>query len=174
MYATTTVILSCPPACVGQFNEPLAGNGRILPGKDHGENLFIADHIGQAVGTEDQNVASQQVQFVEVHLHLGFGPDGAGQNVLDFRFLGLFPADEFPLYLFGHDGVVIRELFDVAGANQVQTAVAHMGDAQLAVMQKGANDGRSHALPLGVAPRRFVDGHVCQAHRRAQTVGRFR
>ena len=122
--ATTTVMLSMPPARLAALHEPVSGLLGVGVGLQDRLDLLLGHHAGEAVAAENQAVAVEQADRRLRRRDVRLGADGAGQDVA----VGVLPAsccgDLARLDHAVHQRVVVREPAEGAGAEQVGAAVA--------------------------------------------------
>src|SRR5215469_4529587 len=86
--------------------------------------------------------------------------EGAKEHALHFAFLGLLRSDDPAANLLGHQGVVVGQLLQVAGAQQVSAAVAHVSETKLAAVNPPGRECGAHAALLRVFLRGLVDTRI--------------
>src|SRR6516164_6741160 len=69
--------------------------------------------------------------------------------------------------------MIVGQLLQVSGAQQVRAAVAHVSETQLAAVDPAGGESRSHAALLRVLLRRLVNTKICLEHSVLQNTRRL-
>ena len=129
---------------VGGPDQPVGRFLRVGRGLEDRLDLVFGDHARQAVAAEQEAVAVDQGDVVLVDDHFGFGAERARQHVS----VGWTSAScgvispAFTMRL--HEGVVVGELAEVAGAQQVGAAVADVRE----VAPRSVDDAAVSVVPM--------------------------
>ena len=173
-----TVTLSRPP--VGQrLGDEGLGGGVAGPGLlEDRRDIRVLDHLGQAVGAEQEVVAVHELDGSDLGLDAGGGTaDEVGQHVplgVAVDVLGLDRAD--PGEFLGHR-VVAGEPFEPPVPVDVGPRVAHVDDEDVDSHAVGEGQGGPHPpqTPVGpgLADQRVVDLAEVLAHPGDELAGLF-
>ena len=125
------------------------------------EELVVGGQTVESIGTQQQLIAGlhRQLSNVELKVLLEAG-DGAGDDVAHRMPFGFEPVERSVAHLFGHPGMVLRQLFDLAVANQIRATIADVRDDRLVALDERARHRRPHAAELIVLadpPRQLHD-----------------
>jgi hypothetical protein len=115
---------------------------------------------GEAVGGEQEGVAGGEGGLEEVGLDVGVDADGAGDDGLQRRALGLRLGHGAEADLLGDPGVVVCELSGYAGADEIGAAVADVDQGEVVAVQAGGDERGAHAAKRGVHRCVGEDGAV--------------
>src|SRR5574341_1974349 len=154
-------------AHVGHVDQGLRGGNRGHAPQDGGD-LRVGQHVGQAVGAEEEPVARAYRQGRNVDLDLAVDPDGAGDHVPVGAPARFFPGEPAGAHLLRHEGVVVCQLLESASPEAVGPAVAHVRQIGRALPDDDGGGGGAHAPPGGSAPRFFKNPPVCERDRGAE------
>src|SRR5208282_915278 len=116
------VILS--PVFIGQRDQAIGGLLGAQRSVQDAANVRVRDHAIEAVGTEHQSVARQDGVLFGVHLHVGINAQGADEDALHLAGIGLLLGQDAATHLLGDQGMVLRDLFQLALAHAIEAAVA--------------------------------------------------
>ena len=108
--------------------------------------------------TDEKRVADlERKRPFEIDLHVGVRAERAGDDVLGDE-AGHLAARHLSGGLhFPHQAVIEGKLFELAAAQAIDAAVAHVGDERRARQQHEHAAGGAHALELGVGLAAFVN-----------------
>jgi hypothetical protein len=123
-------------------------------------HCFFLDVARHAVAAEQEHIAGIELVVGEVGLHAVVGAEGTDDHVLHFGLLGFFHGHETAADLLHHKGVVVGELDDIFVADEVDAAVADIGDGEEIAIDGDGHDGGTHAGMIRIARAGFVDGLI--------------
>ena len=119
----------------------------------------------QPVGGEEELIAGQDLDGERVDLDPLVDADGAGDGVLLRDLLDLLARELAALDELVEDGVIFGDLLDAAVAQQVDAAVADVGDEAVRAVDQERRERGAHAALLRVGAGLFVDLHAGALHR---------
>ena len=114
-------------------DQPVGRLLRVGLGLQDRLDLVLGHHAEQAVAAQEQPVAVHQRDLVLVDVDLGLGAERAREDVAVRVDLGLGLGDLAGLHHAVHERVVVGELAEGAGAQQVRAAVADVREVDRAV-----------------------------------------
>ena len=153
-------MLSRPPAAFAASIRRSAALSRLRILAEDLCDPLLADHRGEAVAAQQQDVVSADRIAPRVDRDGGLGAERAGDD-RPLRMLGglllgeLALADEFV-----DERVVLGEPFERAVAEQVRAAIADVRDRDVGVLEVGGGEGRSHSREVLLRVRALVDDAV--------------
>ena len=102
--------------------------------------MLVRDHVADAVGTQDQNVAYLQRQALGAggRLDVGGGAERLQDAVVHRALVGFALGEGAFADQLGDQGLVLAELGEAAVAQQIGAAVADMGEATLGCRERRA------------------------------------
>ena len=144
-------------ALVGSSDERIGGGVEVVGAAQDRAHLVVRDHRGEPVRAEQEEVARAAGDGIGVHLHVGLGAQRPGDDRALRMVLGRLRRDLPAALELGHQRVVARELLELAVAEAVGAAVAHVAEADLVAVHLGGGQRRAHAAPRLVGHRQVVD-----------------
>src|SRR6202007_2533191 len=102
----------------------------------------------KTIGAKQQGVALAQCGAAVGPVDCDFPSraQGTGEDVALGMAFGVLGADQAAFYQPAHVGVIAREAADFVLANQVEAAIADMGEIELMAEQNQSGTGGSHPL----------------------------
>src|SRR5574337_903555 len=125
-------------------------------------DLPVLDHLGQAVGAEQEQVPLPCLDRPVVRDHLPVDPERPRDDVAVRAFLRLVRPDQAGSHLFGHHAVVFGDLFERAAAAQIRAAVAAVRQAGGLPLEQRRGHGRAHAGEVRVPCAGFEQPYIRQ------------
>ena len=126
-------MLSRPPASLAAAISSRPASSSEPPRVEDRRQPRLGDHRGQAVRAEQEDVAGAGLEDLDVDLHVGLGPERAGDHrALRVR-LGLLLGQLAARDQLADQRVVAGEPDQLAVAQQVGARVADVGDRHLAL-----------------------------------------
>ncbi|MGA3092621.1 MAG: hypothetical protein ABSD75_28815 [Terriglobales bacterium] len=132
---------------VGAGNQFMGGGGEIAVAERGFGHFSSADSAVQSIGAEQQDIAGQELDFIDVDVDEKVHSQGTTENVALVGLGGLFGGEQAEALLLGCDGVIAGDGLGISGADQVATRIADVRDGGAVEAQRAGNDGRSHAGP---------------------------
>ena len=146
-----------PAAAVGRVDQLADRASEAARADEDVAHLGLGDHRRQAVAAEQEDVAGLGREGHGVHLHLGLGAEGAGDDRALRVLLGLLLGEAALAAQLLDQGVVLGEALQLAVAQHVGAAVADVAERDLAVAKEGSRERGSHTRPARVALGEVVD-----------------
>ena len=142
------VVLAAP--LVGELDERLGRGVAVLSPRYGLELVGVLEVAVQAVEREEELVAGEHLDHERVDLDALVDADRAGDGVLLRDLLDLLARELAALDELVEDGVVLGDLLDPAVAQQVDAAVADVGDEAVRADDEQRRERRAHAALAGV------------------------
>ena len=127
-------------------------------------HLVVRDHRREPVRADQEHVALTSRERVGVHLHVRLRPKRARDDRPLRMVLGRLRRDLAAALQLGHQRVIARELLELAVAQAVGAAVAHVREAHLVAVDLGQRERGAHSAARLVRHREVVDAPVGLAH----------
>ena len=137
-------------------------------------NFWFGDHASKAVGTQEQNVARIDADFIDIHFDLGVSAECAQKHTLYLTVFRLLGRDDTAAHLFRDEGMVVSELLERAPAQQIGAAITDVSDAQAAVIEPRGGKSGAHTVLLRIFLRGLINLAIRQVHGALQTLGFLR
>ena len=135
---------------VGALGERLADVERLGAGPERLADLLEADHAGEAVGAEEQDVAAADLGVREVDLYGVGRTERLQDDVVVLEGLGLFLGELAGFDELVHERLIARELHERVAAEDVAARVADLREEEDLVHERRRGDGRAHAAARAV------------------------
>jgi hypothetical protein len=130
-------------------------------------DALVVHHVGQAVGTQQQQVVMHEAVIARLQRHLGLHAQGAGDQVAVGRARRLCWGDQARVELLLQQRMVARQALQLSATQAVNPRVAHVAHHQVAAGHHQHHQRGAHAAVLRVAVGRVEDGAVGLVHRAA-------
>ena len=132
--------------------------------------LVLADHRGETVGADHEEVAGARAELLDVHLHIRLGPERPRDDgALGMRF-GLLLGELAEPDEVADERVVVGQPLELAVADAIAAGVADVGHGHRLLADIGGGDGRAHPGALGLGARALVDALVGELDQGLQAV----
>ena len=138
------------------------------------EYVFVRQHFGEPVGTEQQHIADEDVDRKEIDLQDWFKPDRTGQHVAVWMAGSLLRSEAALAHIVVNEGVVSGQLRDASRPDEIRPTVADIEHKESRGGQRhqmGHHQRRSHPVDRGVTISIGAHGimslfrHSCEAKR---------
>src|SRR5215469_3673197 len=123
-------------------------------------DIFVLDHIREAVRAHDENLALAHRHLLDLHVHLGLDPERPRDVVLVRRALCLLGRIEAAVDQLLEQRVIHGHLLELVAALAVEARIAHVGDGDLVVEEQRRHYRRAHAFALRLRVCGLVDDLV--------------
>ncbi len=110
-------------------------------------DLILGEHVGEAVGAEQEEVTRERVQGEDVGLHGGLGSERACDRRALRVALGLLGGEDTALDELGDERMVGRHLLEPAVPKAVAPGVADVADRDRFVRRIDQRDGDRRPHP---------------------------
>ena len=157
-------MLSLPPFWLAARTSVSAAVVELLGRAQDRAELVVGDHSRQAVGAEQVDVAVLGGDGVGVDLDVGLGAERASDDRALRMMLGGLGGDLAGALELGHERVVSGELLELAVAEAVGAAVAHMAEADVVADHLYRGQRRAHPSVGLVRHREVIDAAIGLAH----------
>src|SRR5579859_6215661 len=139
---------------VGALGELFARRRRIGNGAQQLANVLEADHPAQSVRAQENRVSFAQLAKRKIDLNGIRGAESLQDDVVVLERLGFLLGELPRLDELIDERLVARQLHELTLPKEIATRVAHLGEKEMVVEQRGRRDRRAHsasrAIELGL------------------------